>query len=145
MAPCSPRFSRFHLVVPSCPAGWSVHGRIYVAHPNGVRCDATNQWFWLQYRDHTAPTFGLIHAHLITPSDASESRALRNHLVPVRCRVNLTHSDTFIHSPFEFATVRGHKTCDCIDETDWDVLSNKSSMFVNKVPQVTPHLLFLGG
>ena len=42
------------------------------------------------------------------------------------------------HGPFEFATVRGHKTRYRIDQTDWDVLSSKSSMsFVNKVPQFT--------
>jgi hypothetical protein len=107
-------------------------------HPNDVQCNATNQWFWLQYCNHTAPTFGPIDAHLLTLSDTSKSQALRHHLlVPVCCWVNLTHGDTFIHGPFNFATVRGRKTRDCIDQTDWDVLSSKSSMFVNKVPQFT--------
>jgi hypothetical protein len=83
------------------------------------------------------PTFGPIDAHLLTPSDTSKSRALRHHLVPVFCWVNLTHGDTFIHAPFNFATVYGRNTRNCIDQTDWDVLSSKSSMFVNKVPQFT--------
>jgi hypothetical protein len=107
----------------------------YVTHPNDMQCNATNQRFWLQYHNHTVPTFGPIDAHLLTPSDMSKSRALRHHLVPVRCWVNLTHGDTFIHGPFNFATIRRRKTRDCIDQTDWDVLSSKPSMFVNKVPQ----------
>ena len=107
----------------------------YVSHPSDVRCNAINQRFWLQYRDHTAPTFGHVDSHLITPSDTSEGRALQLRLVPVRCWVNLTHSDTFIHGPFEFATVRGRKTRDRVDQQDWDALCIKSSMFVNQVPQ----------
>jgi hypothetical protein len=116
--------------------GWFMV-EFYVPHPNDVQCNAKNQQFWLQYWDHTTPTFGPIDAYLLTPSDMSKSQALRHHLVPVRCWVNLTHGDTFIHGPFNFATVRGHKTRNCIDQTDWDVLSSKSSMFVNKVPQFT--------
>ena len=106
----------------------------YLSHPNDVRCNAINQRFWLQYRDHVAPTFGHIDSHLITPSDTSESKALQLNLIPVRCWVNLTHIDTFIHGPFDFATVRGRKTRDRVGQMDWDVLCTKSSMFVNKVP-----------
>jgi hypothetical protein len=108
----------------------------YVAHPNDVRFNGVNQRFWLQYRDHSAPTFGSIDAHLITPLDTSEDRASRQNLVPVRCWVNLTHGDTYIHGPFEFATVRGRKTRDRVDINDWNVLLAKSSMFVNKVPKL---------
>jgi hypothetical protein len=106
----------------------------YVPHPNNVRFNATNQWFWLQYRDHTAPTFGTMDTHLITPLDTSEKRALHQHLVPVRCWVNLTHSNTFIQGPFDFATIHGCKTQDRIDQDAWNALSSKSSMIVNKVP-----------
>jgi hypothetical protein len=116
--------------------GWLMV-EFYVAHPYDVQCNATNQQFWLQYRNHTMPTFGPMDAHLLTPSDTSESQALHHHLVPVRFWVNLTHGDTFIHGPINFATICGRKTHDRIDQTDWDVLSRKSSMFVNKVPQIT--------
>jgi hypothetical protein len=116
--------------------GWFMV-KFSVPHPNDVQCNSTNQRFWLQYRDHTMPTFGPIDAYLLTPSDTSESQALCHHLVPVHCWVNLTHGDTFIHGPLDFATIRGRKTRNRIDQTDWDVLSSKSSMFVNKVPQFT--------
>jgi hypothetical protein len=50
--------------------------------------------------------------------------------------VNLTHGNTYIHGPFEFATVPGRKTRDRVDINDWNVLLAKSSMFVNKVPKL---------
>jgi hypothetical protein len=110
--------------------------KFYVAHPNNVQFNAINQRFWLQYHDHAAPTFGSIDAYLITPSDTSENRASCQNLVPVQCWVNLTHNDTYIHGPFDFATVRGRKTRDRICLDDWNVLLAKSSMFVNKVPKL---------
>jgi hypothetical protein len=73
--------------------------------------------------------------HLITPLDKSEKRALHQHLVPVHCWVNVTRRVTFIHGPFDFATVRGRKTQDRVDQYAWNALSSKLSMFVNKVPR----------
>jgi hypothetical protein len=109
--------------------------KFYVAHPNDLRFNVTNKGFWLQYCDHTTPTFDTMDAHLITPLDTSENRALRQHLVLVPCWVNLTHGDTFIHVLFDCATVLGCKTQDHIDQDAWDALHSKSSMFVNKVPR----------
>jgi hypothetical protein len=107
----------------------------YVAQPNDVWYNATNQCFWLQYRKYTTATFGTINAHLITPSNTLEEHALHHNLVPIRCWVNLTHGDTFIHGPFEFAMVRACKTRDCIGQDDWNALVAKISMFVNKIPK----------
>ncbi len=103
-------FQDSFLMYPAALQGGQFMVEFYVAHPNDVQCNATNQWFWLQYCNHTAPTFGPIDAHLLTPSDTSKSQALCHHLVPVCCWVNLTHGDTFIHGPFVFATVRRGKT-----------------------------------
>jgi hypothetical protein len=114
--------------------GWFLV-EFYVAHPNDVRFNATNQRFWLQYCDHTATTFCTMDAHLITPLDTSENCAMCQHLVPVHCCVNLTHGNTFIHGLFDFATVCGCKTQDHIDQDAWDALRSKSSMFLNKVPR----------
>jgi hypothetical protein len=105
-------------------------------HPNDIWYNATNQRFWLQYREHTALTFGTMDARLIIPSDTYEERTLHNHLVPVHCWVNLTHGDTYIHVPFKFAMVNGPKTHDCISQDAWDALIAKSSMYVNKVPKI---------
>jgi hypothetical protein len=80
---------------------------------------------------------GRIDAHLITPSDTSEERAAKHHLHPVQCWVNLTHADTYIHSPFDFATVRGRKTWDHVNQECWDALTAKSLMFSNPLPSFT--------
>ena len=107
----------------------------YVLHPSDVRYNATNQRYWLQYSDRTGICNDHLNAHLITPSDTSEDRAKRHNLRPIRCWVNLTHGDTYVHGPFDFATVRGRKTRDRIDQSSWDVLASKSSMFSNPVPR----------
>ena len=65
-------------------------------------------------------SYGHLNAHLITPSDTSEERAARHHLLPIHCWVNLTHVDTYIHSLFDFATVNRRKTWDCVGQEAWD-------------------------
>ena len=56
-------------------------------------------------------------------------------LVPFHRWLNLTHTDTFIHGPFDFATVNGRKTRDRISQADWDILVLHSSMFHNAAPR----------
>ena len=99
--------------------------KFYMAHPADAHYNAINQRYWLQYRDCNSPTFGTMDAHLITPSDTSADRALRHHLVTVQSWVNLTHGDTYLHGPFDFAVVCGHKTRDYIGQDSWDVLASK--------------------
>jgi hypothetical protein len=106
-----------------------------MAHPADARYNAINQRYWLQYRDHNSPTFGTMDAHLITPLDTSAERASRHHLVTVRSWVNLTHGDTYIHGPFDFAVVRGRKTRDRISQDLWDILASKTAMFTNRLPR----------
>jgi hypothetical protein len=106
----------------------------YVAHPQDVCHNVINQQFWLQYCKANSISKGHLDAHLITPSDTSEDRALRLHLHPVHCWTNLTHGDTYIPGPFNFATVPGKKTRDRVDQDCWDALATKSSMFSNKLP-----------
>ncbi len=109
----------------------------YVPHPQDVRHNAINQQFWLQYCKANSISNGHLDAHLITPSDTSEDRALRFHLHPICCWTNLTHGDTYIHGPFNFATVRGRKTCNRVDQDCWDALATKSSMFSNKLSSLS--------
>ncbi len=72
---------------------------------------------------------------LIHPSDSSEDYATRHKLLPFCKWVNLTHHDTFIHGPFDFATVNGRKTWECISQSDWDVLKTHCNMFHNPLPR----------
>jgi hypothetical protein len=107
----------------------------YVAHPSDVRYNATNQQFWLQYYPKNGVSHGHLDAHLIAPSETSEERATRHHLLLIRCWANLTHADTYIHGPFKFATVNGSKTRDRVDMEAWNALMAKSSMFCNITPR----------
>ena len=81
----------------------------YVRHDSDTRYNHLNQRYWLQYHtrgDILAPC-DKSHTHLIRPSDTSEATAARKNLVPFRQWVNLTHKDTYIHGPFEFAAING--------------------------------------
>ncbi len=73
--------------------------------------------------------------HLICPSKTSDDYALRHKLHPFRKWLNITHFDTYIHGPFEFASVQGRKTCDCVSQDNWDILCQHSSMFQNPIPR----------
>ena len=72
--------------------------------------------------------------HLVRPSDTSDDHANRHNLLPFRKWLNITHTDTYIHGPFEFATIRGRKTKDRICQEDWDVLRQHTTMFQNPLP-----------
>ena len=122
---------------PSCLQDGSFYVDFYILHPADVRFNATNQRYWLHYHtqgDSTALPAALADAHLIRPSDTSDDYARRHRLVHCRRFINLTHHDTFIHGPFDFASIKGRKSRDRVSQSDWDILSAHSSMFQNAVP-----------
>ncbi len=114
--------------------GWFLV-EFYVLHPTNIRYNAINQQYWLQYCMRNGISSSHLDAHLIAPSDTLEEHASRHHLLPICSWVNLTHVDTYIHSPFDFAAVNGRKTWDRVGHEDWDALTAKSSMFCNPTPR----------
>ena len=108
----------------------------YLGHPDDFRQSAINQRFWLHYlhQDDINTSASATNCHLLRPSDHSESYARRNKLVPLQKYVNLTHSDTFIYGPFDFATIGRRKSRDRIDQSQWDILKSHSNMFRNSIP-----------
>jgi hypothetical protein len=72
--------------------------------------------------------------HLIRPTETSAAYASHHNLFPFRQFVNLTHSDTFIHGPFDFATLGSRKSRDRVSGDDWRILRSHTSMFQNLVP-----------
>ena len=121
---------------PSCTQDGRFLFEFYICHPSDWRYNAINQRYWLQYHDlsdiqspHTASE-----THMIRPSDSSASYATRHKLVPFRKWLNISHLDTYIHGPFEFASVQGRKSRDRIAQEDWDQLKKHSSMFRNPIP-----------
>ena len=72
--------------------------------------------------------------HLVRPSASSAGYAIRKNLVPARKYVHVLHQETFIHGPFDFATVNNHKTRDRISQQDWQVLASFSHLLQNPIP-----------
>ncbi len=121
---------------PSCFDDGKYIVDFYTSHPSDSRMNAVNQCFWLRYHsqsDLMGPCSSH-NTHLIRPTDSSEAYASRHHLLPFRQYVNLTHSDTFIHGPFNFATFGGRKSRDQVSGNDWRILRSHTWMFHNLVP-----------
>ena len=123
---------------PSCLEDGRYIVDFYISHPADYRCNAINQRFWVQYHteDDLAGPCTSSSTHLLKPSDFSSAYAKRNKLLPFRQFVNLTHRDTYIHGPFDFATFNGRKCRDRICQADWDVLRSRTSMFHNVIPPI---------
>ena len=95
-----------------------------------------SQRFWLQYFKE----LDILHpdqasaTHLVRPSALSVGYAIWHNLVPAQKYVHLPHENTFIHGPFDFATVNNPKTRDRISHQDWQVLASFSHLFQNPIP-----------
>ncbi len=109
---------------PSCTLDGRFLFEFYICHPADWWYNAINQRYWLQLHsrsDLTSPCSSS-ETHLVHPSDSSDSYAAHHKLMPFRKWLNICHQDTYIHRPFEFASVRGRKTRDRIAQSDWEVL-----------------------
>ena len=107
----------------------------YSSHPADWRYNDVNQRFWIQYfkESDVLHPYQSSKTHLVRPSTLSAVYAIRNNLVPARKYVYLLHEDTFIHGPFDFATVNSRKTRDRISQQDWQVLASFSHLFQNPI------------
>jgi len=121
---------------PSCTLDGRFLFEFYICHPADWCDNTVNQRYWLQLHDvddlrHPRQASD---THLVRPSDTSDSHATRHKLMPFRKWLNICHQDTYIHGPFEFASIEGRKTRDRIAQVDWAALALHSSMFCNPVP-----------
>ena len=129
-------FKQSVALYPSCMQDGRFLFEFYICHPDDWRYNSINQRYWLQYHhsdDITAPTEAS-ETHLVRPSPSSTDFATANNLQPFRKWYNITHYDTYIHGPFNFATHHGRKTRDRISQEDWDILKKYSSKFQNSIP-----------
>ncbi len=111
--------------------------KFYICHPAGWQYNQINQRYWLQLhstRDLASPC-STTDTHLMRPTDTSDSYVACHKLMPFRKWLNIRHLDTYIHGPFDFASICGRKTRDHVAQSDWDVLHWNSSMFNNPVPR----------
>jgi hypothetical protein len=121
---------------PSCLQDGCFLVEFYICHPSNSCHNTVNQCFWLQY--HTISKLqsplSSTDTHLICPSDSSDDYTTCHKLLPFQKWINLTHQDTFIHGPFDFASINGRKTWDRISQSDWDILKTHCNMFHNPLP-----------
>jgi hypothetical protein len=122
---------------PSCTQDGRYLFEFYICHPSDWQYNSINQHYWLQYCgiDEVAMPTASTDTHLICPSNTSNAYAARHKLVPFRKWLNISHLDTFIHRPFDFASIRGQKIRDRISQDDWDILAKHTSMFANPLPR----------
>jgi hypothetical protein len=109
----------------------------YIFHPADSRNNAIHRRYWLCYHhgdDMHRPT-SLTESHLLRPSNNSESYAHHYNLLPYRSCINITHADTFISRPFDFATIHGRKSGDHVCQAQWDTLKSHCNMFNNPIPR----------
>ena len=93
---------------------------------------------------HHASCRYLIQCHqpTILASIPYTSRCVRSchpighHLVPCWRFVHLSHEDTYICGPFDFATIKGRKMRDHVSHAHWDILSHNMHMFCNTLPSM---------
>ena len=121
---------------PSCLQDGRFLLNFFICHPSDSCVNAINQRYWLQYHtlSELQSPLATTDTHLIRPSDTSVDYAQRHKLCPFQKWLNLTHLDTFIHGPFEFASVHGRKTRDRVSQAEWDVLKSHLDMFHNPLP-----------
>jgi hypothetical protein len=111
-------------ILPSCLQDGRFLVKFFTLHYGDIHFNATNQHYWRQYHpagNITTPT-SLMTTHLIRPSETSKALAKQQNLVPFCRWLNLTHTDTYIHGLFNFATVNGCKSHDHISQYDCDIL-----------------------
>jgi hypothetical protein len=72
---------------------------------------------------------------LLRPTDSSDTYAARNKLLPLRKHINLTHTDTFIHGPFNFSTINKRKSRDQNSQAEWDILKSHCHLYQNPLPR----------
>ncbi len=109
----------------------------YICHPSNSRYSAINQHYWLRYHhpdDLRNPTTST-DSHLLRLSVTAESYARRHNLLPYRSYINLTHADTYIYGPFNFATIHGRKSRNWVCQAQLDILKLHCNMFTNPIPR----------
>jgi hypothetical protein len=123
-------------ICPSCMLDSHFLFEFYICDPANWHYNTVNQRYWIQFHGCEDILHPLLttNTHLARPSDTSEDYAKHHNLLPFRKWLNITHTDTYIHGPFEFATVRGRKSRDRICQEDWDILWQHTTMFQNPLP-----------
>jgi hypothetical protein len=88
---------------------------------------------------HAASSVARLHEgdyHIIWPDKYASTYAKTNSLHPFCQWVNLLQPETYIHGPFEFATINSRLTWDRISMDDWNQLALASSKYDDAPPDL---------
>ena len=110
----------------------------YICHPADIRYNAINQRYWLEYHPklEDSNTNHRATAHLIRPTSTSAAYVTADGLRPFRQWVRLCNADTYISSPFNFATIESSKTRDRVPHERWKNLEQRKHLFSNDLPSL---------
>jgi hypothetical protein len=95
--------------------------QFYIQHFNDNSVNLSDQQFWLEHHS-TANVKTLGTQYHLMSSKITKAR----NLVPYQVWIYLSHVENLRYGPFNFTTLNGCKTSDCIANTNWQLLiSNK--------------------
>ena len=109
----------------------------YISHPSDYWHNAKNQRFWIQYHSQgdILANSTSANTHLLRSTDSSDTYAAPHKLFLLQKYFNCTHMDTFIHSPFDFATNNKRESQNRISQTEWDILKSHCHLHHNPLPR----------
>ena len=122
---------------PTCLESGKYLVNFFICHPRDKGQHPRNQRWWLEY--HASSSVARLHQgdyHLLRPDDHSMAYAKANSLHPFCQWVNLLHPATYIHGPFEFATINGRLTRDRIPDDAWLQLTLAKDKYDDLAPDL---------
>ena len=105
-----------------------------IQHPDDAQFSAPNQRFWTEYHKKQGRFVVNNDYHLIKPISESPAYCEQKNLVAYSQWIHIHHENTFIHGPFNFASINGRKTRDRISNIDWQILADSKARFDNEPP-----------
>jgi hypothetical protein len=113
-----------------------------IQHPDDAQFSAPNQRYWTEYHK-TQGRFVVNHDyHLIKPISESPAYREQKNIVAYSQWIHIHHENSYIHGPFDFASINGRKTRDRICKLDWQVLADSRSKFDNEPPALNQTAAF---
>ena len=109
----------------------------YIVHPKDTQYHPVNQRLWKQYVQREGKYVRHDKTHLVRPTSNHENYCRQKNIVALSQWVQLDDESTFIHGPFEFATIQGRKTTDRISPGDWQILCDNKSKYSNEPPNIS--------
>ena len=107
-----------------------------ICHPEDKAFNAPNQRYWTEYHEKKGKYMINTTYHLVKPTVNQHSFVQQHNLVPFTQWFHLFNESTYLHGPFDFASIDGRKTKDRIDRQHWQILASLTSKYDNEAPSM---------